>query len=366
MSNLKLGTEKHTFDELETKYRNFIAPGFKLLINDKDAVREGMAITSLSVETTTSQESDTITFTIVNAYNLISRDFQWLDQLLVLGTSIEVHMGYTDRMTPMFFGYITSVNVEFLRGEAPKLKVTGMDLSFKMMRGRNAKTWSNKKISDVVKEIGQKYGANSFVIDATTKVIPSFPKKPGNDYQFLQDLAQSLNYEFYIVGKTLYFRKKNVNKTPLMTLSWGKHLMHFNLEQNIADQVTKVTVKSWDAKNQQIIEASSTSVSKIGSNSKTGPDLLKPLGDFEEFLYLNAEDTQDAKEKAEAAMDERAMRLLSGDAECLGLPEVRAGRYIKLDGLGKRLNQPYYIKSATHTIDESGYTTRFRVQGNAV
>jgi uncharacterized protein len=366
MTNMKLGTEKYSFDELEKKYRNFIAPGFKLLINNKDAVREGMAITNVSVETTVSQESDAVTFTVSNAYNLVTRDFRWLDSLLTPGKPLEVHMGYTDRMTPIFFGYITAVKMNFPKGGTPQLSVTGMDLSFKMMRGRNAKSWANKKISDVVKEIGQKYGANSFVIDATTKMLPSFPKKPENDYQFLQNLAQSLNYEFFIVGKTLYFRKKNKSKSPLMTLSWGKHLMSFQVEQNLSDQVTKVNVRGWDPKKQKVIEASSNAVNKIGSNSKTGADLLKTMGDFEEYLYLNVDDAQEAKTKAEAAMNERAMRLVTGEAECLGLPEIRAGLYIQLDGLGKRLNQPYYIVSATHTIDDGGYTTQFQVQGNAV
>ncbi len=366
MSNIKLGTEKYTFDELEKKYRNFIAPAFKLLIHNKDAVREGMAITELTVETTADQESDTVSFTIGNAYNPVTRDFQWLDNLLVLGKTLEVHMGYTDRLAPVFFGYITAVNVKFPQGGTPQLTVTGMDLSFKMMRGRNANSWANKKISDVVREIGQQYGANSFVIDATSKVLPSFPKKPENDFQFLQELAQTLNYDFFVVGKTLYFRKKNKSKTPLMTLSWGKHLISFNVEQNIADQVTKVIVRSWDPKTQKVIESSSTSVNKIGSNSKTGADLLKTLGTFEEYIYVNAEDTQDAKTKAEAVMNERAMKLVTGSGSCIGLPEIRAGRYIKLDGLGAKLNQPYYVIGATHTIDDSGYITEFDVQGNAV
>lgn len=366
MSQIPFSSDTYSFDELEKRYRKFIAPGFKLLINNRDAVREGMAITSLSVESTTSQETDTVTFTVSNAYNLITRDFKWLGTLLVPATTIEVHLGYTDRMTPLFFGYITSIHIEFQNGESPQLTVTCMDLSFKMMRSRQAKTWSNKKVTDVVKELGQAYGANHFVIDATNKKIPSFPKKPENDYQFLQKLAQSLNYECFIVGKTLFFRKKNKSKTPLMTLSWGKHLKHFSVEQNIADQVTKVTARSWEPANQKVIEASSTGVSKLGTNSRTGPDLMRTLGDFEEILYVNAEDSQDAKEKAEAAMNERGLQLVTGHGECIGLPEIRAGRYIKLDGLGKRLNQPYYITSATHTINQSGYTTRIRVQGNAV
>lgn len=366
MSNIKLSTEKHTFDQLEKKYRNFIAPAFKLLINNKDAVREGMAITNISVDTTATAESDSISFTVGNAYNAVSRDFQWLDKILTPGKTLEVHMGYTDRLTPIFFGYITAVDVNFPSAGTPEITVTGMDLTFKMMRGQSAKTWTNKKITDVVREIGKSHGANSFVIDPTSKAVPNLQKKPEHDYQFIRDMATTLNYEFYVIGKTLYFRKKNKNKTPLMTLSWGKHLMSFNVEQNIADQVTKVIVKSWDEQNQKVIEASSTSVNKIGTNSKTGVDLLKTMGQFDDYLYLNADSIQDAKEKAEAAMNERGMMLISGQAECLGLPEIRAGRYIKLDGLGKRLNQPYYIKKATHTIDDSGYVTQFEVQGNAV
>src|SRR5690606_41371777 len=134
---------------------------------------------------------------------------------------------------------------------------------------------------------------------------------------------------------------------------------NFNVEQNIADQVTKVIVRSWDPKTQKVIEASTDSVNKIGTNSKTGSDLLKTLGTFEEYIYVNAEDAQDAKTKAEAVMNERAMKLVTGTGECIGLPEIRAGRYIKLDGLGSRLSQPYYIVSATHTIDDSGFVTDF-------
>ena len=302
MSNVKLGTDKFSFDELEQKYRNFIAPGFRLLIDGKDAVKQGMAVPVLTVDTTAQNKADSVHFTVANAYNLMTRDFEWLDDLLVPGKPLEVHMGYTDLLTPLFYGYITAVNVAFPSSGTPEVSVTGMDLSFKMMRGRSAKSWANQKISDVVKKLGQQYGATDFVIDATAQTVPVLTKNPKNDYQFILELARSLDYEFFVVGKTLYFRKKNTNKTPLMTLSWGKHLFSFRVEQNIADQVTKVKVRSWDAKKQKVVEAASSSVSKIGTNTRTGADLLKQLGEFEEHLYVNAEDMQEAKTKADAAM----------------------------------------------------------------
>lgn len=368
MSNIKLGTEQYTFEALEKKYRDFIAPAFKVYVDGAELGREGIAIADLSVETTVADQSDVVRFTITNAYDPIKRDFEWLNSKVKLGGTLEVHLGYTDQLEPVFFGYITAIDARFPREGTPLLTVTAMDISFKMMRGRGVRNYAEVKVSDIVKQIGQEYGANSFEIDATKTVNPSFLKKPDNDYQFLVELARTLNYDFFIVGKTLYFREKNKNKTPLLTLSWGKTLMAFNVEMNLAEQVSKVVVRSWDPKTTSITVGNSGTISKLGTNSTTGPDLLQMLGSggFVETLYVNAIDKQDAETKAAAVLAERAMKLVTGEGECIGLPEIRAGRYIKLDGLGAKLNQPYYIVSATHTIDEDGYTTQFQVEGNAV
>ncbi|RUS45901.1 phage late control D family protein [Cohnella sp. AR92] len=367
MSNIKLGTEQFKFEALEKKYRDFIAPAFKIQVDGLDLGREGMAITDISVETTTSDKSDVVQFTINNAYDLVKRDFEWINKNVKLGSTLEIQLGYTDQLTPVFFGYITAINVKFPREGTPQLQITGMDLSFKMMRGRGVRNYVEMKISDIVKQVGKEYGAVSFVVDETKVKYPSFHKRPDNDYQFLQELARMLGYDFFIVGKTLYFREKNKNKTPLMTLSWGKTLISFNVEMNLSEQVSQVNVRSWDAKTGEVNTAKSGTISKLGSNTITGPDVLSTMGStFEENLYVNAVDKQDAQIKADAAMTERAMKLVTGDGECIGLPEIRAGRYISLDGLGSRLNQPYYIVSATHTINEDGFITQFQVEGNAV
>ncbi|MBM7568285.1 phage late control D family protein [Paenibacillus sacheonensis] len=368
MSTIKLGTDTYTFDDLEQKYRSFIAPAYKVLVDSADLGREGMALTDISVETTVADKSDVVRFTINNAYDLVKRDFEWINTNVKLGSTLEVQLGYTDRLTPVFFGYVTAINVVFPRDGTPQLSITGMDLSFKMMRGRGVRSYVDLKISDIVKQIGTEYGAVSFVIDETKVKCPTFVKKPDNDYHFLHELARTMNYEFFIVGKTLYFREKNKNKSPLMTLSWGKTLIQFNVEMNIAEQVSKVVVRSWDAKEGKVNVGTSGPINKIGTNTKTGSDVLNALlsNAFEENLYVNTVDKQDAQIKADAAMEERAMKLVTGDGECIGLPEIRAGRFIQLEGLGSRLNQPYYIVSATHTIDESGYITQFQVEGNAV
>jgi len=366
MSSVKLNSKTVSYDQLEKEYRGFIAPAFKVLISNRDAVMEGMAIDAVTVENSTSQSADTVNFNITNAYDLIKRDFTWTDSLLQLGNTIEVFTGYTDQLTPLFFGYISNIEFNFSSGQAPTISVTAMDISFFMMRSGEPQIWSNKSIPDIVEEIGRKYGLTDFEIEKDTQIYPNIVKNTEADHEFIQTLADEFDYEFFVVGRKLYFRPFTHNRTPVMKLEWGKQLMSFRIEHDIADQVTKVVVKGNILNTKEIVYAESTKVQKLGRNSLTGVDLMKKIGTFMEVTQQVVKDEAEAKRIAEAKMQEKSMKLVTANASCIGLPEIRAGRYIEIGGLGKRLNTIYYIESATHTVDGSGYQTSFKLQGNAV
>ncbi|HIW34275.1 MAG TPA: hypothetical protein IAA29_15950 [Candidatus Paenibacillus intestinavium] len=366
MSSVKLDNSKTSFDKLEEHYRGFIAPSFKIVINNKDIVREGMAVESVTVDTSITKKADMTSFSVTNAYDLIKRDFQWTNSLLMLGNSVEVSFGYTDRLTPIFFGYISNVEFDFSTDDVPLISIKAMDISFYMMRGGEPQVWANKKISDVVQEIGRKYGITSFDIETTPITHPKIVKNVENDHMFLEKLAKDLDFDFFIVGKKLYYRERTANKTPVMKLELGKHLSSFRLEQDISEQVTKVIVKATSRNQKKTITVESSKVDKIGSNSRTGPNILSKLGNFVEVIQKTVNDEAEARMIATSRMQERSMELVSAQGSCIGLPELRAGRYIELGGLGTHLNTIYYIESATHIIDDSGYRSNFNLQGNAV
>ncbi|MFC6334426.1 phage late control D family protein [Paenibacillus septentrionalis] len=365
MSSVKLDSKTVSFDSLEQHYRGFIAPSFKVIVSNKDIVKEGMAIESVTIQTSTSKIADTVSFSVTNAYDLIKRDLKWAD-LLQPGNSVEVSIGYTDILTPLFFGYISNTEFNFSSGQAPVISVTAMDISFFMMRSGEPQIWSNKTIPDIVEELGRKYGLTEFDIEKDTQVYPTLMKNTETDHKFIKNLADKLHYEFFVVGKKLYFRPYMNNRTPVMTLEWGKQLMSFKLEHDIADQVTKVIVKGNIRKSKDIVYGEASTVRKLGKNSLTGGDLLKKIGTFIQVIQEQVDDEAEAKELAEAKMEEISMKLVSASASCIGLPEIRAGRYIEIGGLGKRLNTLYYIESATHTVGSSGYQTSFKLKGNAV
>ncbi|UJF34077.1 phage late control D family protein [Paenibacillus hexagrammi] len=363
MAQLSLDTTSYTMDQLEKKYRDFFAPAYEIKV-DGTKIADEIAVSMIRVDTSIEGTADSFSFRITNAYDITNSELKWLN-VFTLNKSIDISLGYVDKFTPVFSGTITSVVADFPEGENPGLIVRGMDLSYLMMKGPKSRSWNNKKYSDVVSEIAKEYGAKANV-DATTTQFPTISQSQADDYHFIEHLAKLLNYDFFVVGKNLYFRKPLTNMTPVLTLEMGKTLRNLSIDMNLAEQITGVTVRAWDNKELKVIEGKSGSITKLGSNSKTGKDLLASSGDFTEYMYTNAASQEEAKSYADALLNRRSMRLISGTGECIRIPEIRSGRYIKLSGLGSKLDQPYYVTGATHLYNDDGYVTRFQVGGNAV
>ncbi|MBD2865004.1 phage late control D family protein [Paenibacillus oceani] len=363
MAELKLETDSYPFDSLEKKYAQFFAPAAVVKVNGSK-IDDSIPLSMVRVETTTEATADSFLIRVTNAYEWDSGSWKWLN-VFQLGASIDISLGYLDKLELVFSGYITSVTVEFMENDGGVVNVRGMDLSFFMMKGTRMQTWNDKKYSDVVKEIASRHKATAHV-DDTTIQLPTISQNMMDDFHYIQHLAGLLNYDFFVVGKHLYFRKPLTQMTPVTTLALGKELRALSIEHNLAEQLTGVKIRFWDDKEQKVVQSEAGSITKLGSNSKTGKDVLSKIGDYTETLYMNASSNDEAKNYADAYLNHRSMKLVTGHAECIGIPEIRAGRYLKLSGVGDTYNQTYYITSASHVLDDDGYVTRFQLGGNAV
>jgi phage protein D len=66
-----------------------------------------------------------------------------------------------------------------------------------------------------------------------------------------------------------------------------------------------------------------------------------------------------ARQRAIAILMDRQKEMVKATGTTIGLPDLRAGRQIEIGGLGARFNGIYFVTETTHTIGDSGYTTRF-------
>ncbi|MDM0116699.1 hypothetical protein QTI66_31670 [Variovorax sp. J22R133] len=373
--------------DLSKGYGNFYAPAFTLRLAGADVLRDLLvAVSQIEVELVMNAASH-FSFTLANCYNLESGQFetgrgQDLLKILTLGAEVEVCIGYGDAAsTPTaMLGQVAKISTSFPETGAPELVVEGYDHGFPMTLGKNSDSWKKRKDSEVVQLVADFHHLDT-VIEDTVERHPQIEQNQQNDWDFLKTLAErnsspdkSVHFELYVdpgglVKKpTLHFGMPKLGSDPVVTLKWGAGLLSFRPEANLAGQVSKVEVYGWDVKNKKAIVGHASADTASGPQNKTiaqqlvslvrSPD-RQPTLRLRQPVFTQAE----ADKRAKAALGEIEKKFLTGDGECIGLPELRPDRTVKLTNLGEAFSQTYYIEQATHRVDSSGYRTKFKVRG---
>lgn len=366
MSNLKIDDKSYEFATLEKKYSGFRAPAYKIFINGKDVVqKEHIGIEEIYVENSI-DKADFFSFTVVNAYKFDKSIFEWQENALTIGSKIEIKFGYIDKFNTIFEGYITSVKYDFSQREGASIIVSGMDASFLMMKGKKSFLWLKKKHSDIVDELAKKYKLKA-QIKNTSMEFESIVQNNQSDYDFLRYLADLNSYEMFVLGSNLYFREINSSKDSIITLEMNRHMISFNYSIDLGEQVGGVVVRGYNTKKEEI-EAKCEKIDGINNGGKNGVSVLRSLDKTNtlHYIYEPLVSKNEAKQIAESMLLKKSMNYVSGDGMCVGIPEIIAGRYIKIKGMFGVKAKTFYITSTVHIFDSTGYTTSFKIGGNEV
>ena len=371
--------------DLSRSYGNFYAPAFSVRVARADVVRDLLVPVSQVEVDMVLTEASRFSFTLSDCYSHKLHAFKTgrgddLLELLTFVAEVEVCIGYGDAVsTPTaILGIVTNLSTSFPETGSPELVVSGYDHGFPLTLGTNSDSWRNRTDSDVVAQIATFHNLNA-VVDPTTEKHPQIEQNQLSDWEFLKKLAQRNSdddrfnhYEIYVdaggVAKrpTLHFSKPRVRSAPVVRLVWGEGLLSFMPEANLAGQVSKVEVYGWDVKRKEPI-VGRASADDAGPQSKSVGQYLNSLvrapGKAPTLRLRQPAFTQaEADKRAKAALGEKTKKFLTGDAEAVGLPELRPDCTVQMDNLGKAFSKIYYIEQATHRVDSSGYHTRFRVR----
>lgn len=349
---------------LEEKYSNLSNPAYEIMINNKKLEDNPILLSSVEVDTSTTK-ADSFTLKVSNAFDNNENKFMWIEDFFTPGYEVEIKLGYGDVRETVFNGYITSVSFGFPGKECPEVIVSGMDASFKMMKGIKSFSWTNMKYSEVVENIASKYKFKAKTIEATEILYEIIEQSRMTDYQFIAWMAERSNFEFFITGKELFFRKPLKDKKPEIKLEVGKYKINLQVDQDIGDQVGAVTVRGWDHKKKEEFEDKVQDV-EVGDYDKAGAEFIRELvgGDTTEYIYSNEDSKDSAGKRAKMILNSSAMNFITGKGEWCGVPEIIAGKYVKFSGAGENIDKLYYITSANHIMDESGYRTSFEFGGS--
>lgn len=339
------------------------APTFSIKIGGKSQQELEKAVISISVDESIEKMS-MFNISLNEGLDRKTQTFKWLDNKILdpsRGQEVEIYVGYANSKEkskePTIIGVINSLEPSFPSSGIPSLKVSGYDHSFRLQRptARDKKTFDNENdFSDIVRKITKKYKLGVGDIDSIFKPPETTaPDNESSDYKFLDHLAKDVGYEFFVRGKKLYFRKPRDQSKETRSLRWGREIISFNPTMNTAKMVSKVTVRGHNPS-----DPSKPIIGVATSKYKGNAEL--------EITNLNVSSVEEAKALAKGRLNRVNNSFIEGTCECIGIPDIRAGTNIRIEGVSKRFSGKYYIKSVTHSIGDGGYTLSLSMRGGDV
>ncbi len=357
MGNLMSGSTSYKM--LANKYGNFYVPAYRIKVAGTDLVAKlGLSI----VEMTVTLSLNAASAVVVKLGDLYDKKSQAFDSAVKnkfkLGTVVEVELGYLSDTTCVFKGYVSGLGMDI--EEQPLLVVQMMDARRLMMSsGKSQLLHDVKNYSDAFKAVVSKYSKLCTAeVDATDDKLEKPIAQTTNDYQFItRELLKTgkAEREFFILTDKAYFRKPAKVTAPIMSVRYGRELLHFSMMSAYLHM--EVQVSGYDPKAQMAVSASKT----VKSAESQSAVLSKPPT----FLYVDADaDSADKAKTRAAAIAERERRAAqTGSGVLIGMPEIVPGRFLKVEDLDSLADRKLYLTEVTHTISKELFVTNFEVGG---
>jgi phage protein D len=359
---------------LSEQYGQFYVPTFAVRVDGKDLLRDHtVGVTQAEVDLVLGG-AGRFSFTITDAFDFDTHEFRTgtggntLLQMLAFGAPIKVAMGYGDvsNLPTLIDGIVTQITTSFAEGGGCELSISGYDRAFPMMSGKNTRSWTDQRDSDAVAEIARFHNLDTSGIATTKEQHDQIEQNQEGDLEFINKLAERNGFETYVTGRKLVFAPPQNQGSGVVTLEWGKGLLSFKPDGNLAGQVSGVEVFGWDAKTKQEFVGKANPGDEPGRDAKresasqemASIPVKQPVLRVRQPVYSQAEATN----RARALMKERSEQFLTGEGETVGLPELLPDRNVTLQGLGRKFSKTYYLSETTHRFDTGGYRTRFKVK----
>jgi phage protein D len=192
-------------------------------------------------------------------------------------------------------------------------------------------------VSDTPDKEGGDRGASSYTIEMSSE----------SDYEFVVKAAKKFNYEFFTDRGKVYFRKAKSGSETLPDLGIENGLINFDIGYSITGLAETIEARSVDAGTGKII----SSKKKFTNNISLG-NYAKKLIAKSRHVYIDPTivSKRHADARADSLLETMSYRLGALNCDCIGLPEMQPGRFLKITGLGAPAENRFYITNVTHTV----------------
>lgn len=296
------------------------------------------------------------------------------------GKSVEIKLGYVDQLQPIFSGTITSISPSFPESGTATLRVEGYSHMRRLQSSARTRTFLDATDREIAEKIASELNLTPDVDETTTRYEYVIQYNQ-SDLAFLLERARRIGFRLQVDETTLLFKQEQDGAGSSYTLIWGHPrqpvdasrkvmpLRSFTPSMNTLRQVSTVVVQGLHPTTRERIEGRAGAGDEARLNgARSGPQIAREaFGErVETITDVPVTSQAEAEELARAIYNDRALNFVTGSGVTIGLPDLRAGHMVTLEGIGPRFSGQYYVTQTTHTIGGGGYQTSFAVKRNAV
>ncbi|MDE5699562.1 MAG: hypothetical protein K2I96_19500 [Lachnospiraceae bacterium] len=369
---------KKDYNTLRKKYSAFAYPVVTLRVGDKlfSENKHELVLSNIEVELSCGLEASAVTYAIYNVYDLEKKcyEFSRFREYVQLGSAVTVSLGYHGAEEEVFVGFVAQARFVCGEGDIHHVEVTAMDAKGLMMSNSYARQMTAGNYGDAITEIFNKpmyQKMNAEGIYKSVKVDDTPDKKSGgadqttsytvemvleSDYEFIVRAAKRFNYEFFVDNGQVIFRKaKQTTEDCLLEIGMERGVISYDLAYDITGLVKSVEVRGMDTAKAAMVSA----VKKVSNKISAGNRAKALIGQTHRIVIdANAVSKEQAQYRADALMEDIAYRFGTLECDCIGLPELKPGHFVRMTDLGQPCDNRFYITQVRHDMSaENGYHT---------
>jgi len=284
--------------------------------------------------------------------------------VLKLGAAIEVMAGDQTSPTSLFKGKVSALEGRYSAQNPPELVVLAEDALQAARLKRRSKTYENFTLAQLVSNLAQSCGLTPR-IDGLSDNIGDYMQMNESDLAFVRRVLARYDADLQVVGDELHAAPRAQIQRNRIELSLAQKLRGARVVADLAHQVTKIELSSWDYSQGQVAYSSRDANPPGPGTGTAGSEILQRSfgARAEQLASIQVRDTSEAQAIVDAEWEQRSRSFVIVHGTAEGNPDLRVGSHVVVSDLGARFSNTYAVVATTHRYDQThGYETDFTAE----
>ena len=272
------------------------------------------------------------------------------------GKKIEIQLGYRSQNDSVFKGVIVKHSIKIRKNES-QLIVECRDEAVKMTSGKHSRYYTDKKDSDIMEEI---VGLYSLKKDVTgTKVeLKEVVQYEASDWDFLLCRAEANGLVVMVEDGKIIVAPPATAEQSVLKVQYGATLLELDAEIDARWQSKGITAHSWNATDQELLEAEAKEPAKTNNGNLSASTLADVIGGDAHTIKHGGKLSQpELQAWADGRLLKERLAKVRGRARFQGFVGVMPGKIIEVSGIGERFEGKLYVSGIRHSFAKGNWET---------